>query len=104
MHKKILIVDDHDDLSTALTDEFSRLGHLVETSESRDEAVELIEDKNFDLVITDLDGENLTAESNETDDEITCLPDAVAGNSRSNIKAFKICVSSYKNNEFTEGE
>ena len=104
MQKKILIVDDHDDLSTALTDEFSKLGHLVETRESRDQAVELIEDKNFDLVITDLDGEHLTAESNITDDEITCLPDIVTDNSRSNIKAFKICVSSYKNNEFSESE
>ena len=104
MLKKILIVDDHDDLSTALTNEFSRLGHRVETSESRDEAVELIEDKSFDLVITDLDGEHLTAEPDEADDGITCLPDAIVDNPRSNIKAFKICVTNYKNNEFTEDE
>jgi len=104
MQKKILIVDDHDDLSTALTGEFSRLGHLVETRESREEAVELIEDKNFDLVITDLDGEHLTAEPDE-EDEITCLPDATAADdSRSNIKAFKICVSNYKKGEFNEDE
>ena len=104
MQKKILIVDDHDDLSTALTDVFSLSGHLVEIRESRDEAVELIEGKSFDLVITDLDGENLTVENNEAD-EITCLPEAVtADDSRSNIKAFKICVSNYKNNEFTEDE
>jgi DNA-binding NtrC family response regulator len=62
MQKKILIVDDHDDLSTALTGEFSRLGHLVETTESRAEAVELIEDKKFDLIISDLDGGHLTLE------------------------------------------
>ena len=104
MQKKILIVDDHDDLSTALTDVFSLSGHLVEIRESRDEAVELIEDKNFDLVITDLDGEHLTAEPNEAEDDITCLPDPVTDNSRSNIKAFKICVTNYKNNEFTEDE
>jgi len=104
MQKKILIVDDHDDLSTALTDEFSRLGHLVETSESRDEAVELIKNKSFDLVITDLDGEHLTAEPDKTD-EITCLPEAAtADDSRSNIKAFKICITNNKNNEFTEAE
>lgn len=104
MHKKILIVDDHDDLSTALTEEFSRSGHLVEVIESRDEAVERIESKNFDLVITDLDGENMIAESNETDD-VECLPEPVSdAEARSNIKAFKICVSSYKNNEFSEDE
>ncbi len=102
MQKKILIVDDHDDLSTALTEDFSRAGNLVRTCESRDDAVELIEDENFDLIITDLDGENLI-DSDETDDEITCLPEA-EDNPRSNIKAFKICVSNYKNNEFTEDE
>ncbi len=34
MQKKILIVDDHDDLSTVLTHEFSKLGHLVELVEN----------------------------------------------------------------------
>lgn len=103
MQKKILIVDDHDDLSTVLTREFSQFGHSIKTADSRDEAVELIEKENFDLIITDLDGENLTDEDGESDDEITCLPEA-EDNPRSNIKAFKICVSNYKNNEFTEDE
>lgn len=102
MKKKILIVDDHDDLSTALTEEFSRLGNSVKTCKSRDDAVALIEKENFDVVITDLDGEHLTDEDGE-DDGITCLPEA-EDNPRSNIKAFKICVSNYKNGEFTEDE
>jgi len=102
MQKKILIVDDQDDLSTVLTGEFSKLGHLIKVVESRDEAVAFIKDENFDLIITDLDGEHLTNKDDETD-EITCLPEAVP-DSRSNIKAFKICVSNNKNNEFTEDE
>ena len=101
MQKKILIVDDHDDLRTALTREFTADGYLIKSVVSRDEAVELIEKKAFDLVITDLDGEHLVA---ETDDNVTCLPDAVPDSSRSSVKAFKICVSNYKNNEFTEDE
>lgn len=100
MPKKILIVDDYDDLSTALTEEFSRAGHHIKIAESRDEAVGFIEDENFDLIITDLDGENLVA---ETADEVTCLP-AAETDSRSFIKAFKVCVSSYKNDEFAEDE
>lgn len=100
MQKKILIVDDHDDLSTALTQEFSRLGHFVKCAETRDEAVRLIESENFDLVVTDLDGEHLASASS---DNVTCLPEAVP-NSRSNIKAFKICVSNYKTEKFTEDE
>ncbi|MGI8786511.1 MAG: ATP-binding protein [Pyrinomonadaceae bacterium] len=103
MQKKILIVDDHDDLSTALTEEFSRLGNSIKTCESRVEAVELIERENFDLIITDLDGEQLTETKDENDKEITCLP-AAEENARSNIKAFKICVSNYKNDEFAEDE
>jgi serine/threonine-protein kinase RsbW len=104
MQKKILIVDDHDDLSTALTGEFSRLGHLVETRESRAQAVQLIEDKKFDLIISDLDGEHLITEPNKEDD-VTCLPDASSvDESRSSIKAFKICVAKYKDGEFTEEE
>lgn len=102
MQKKILIVDDHDDLSTVLTAEFFKLGHFVKCAETRDEAVELIEKENFDLVITDLDGEHLAAKSGETNNA-ACLPEAVP-DTRSNIKAFKICVSNYKNNEFTEDE
>ena len=102
MLKKILIVDDHDDLSTALTREFTKDGYLLKTVESRGEAVRLIEKKDFDCVITDLDGEHLVAESNKPDN-IDCLPDVVA-DARSNIKAFKICVSNFKNNEFTEVE
>ncbi len=104
MQKKILIVDDHDDLSTALTGEFRRLGHLVETSESRAEAVELIEDKKFDLIISDLDGEHLITEPSKVEDGITCLPDDAVDESRSNIKSFKICVAKYKDGEFTEEE
>ena len=100
MQKKILIVDDHDDLSTALTAEFSRDGHFIRTCQSRDEAVGFIKAENFDLIVTDLDGEHLVS---EIADEVTCLPDAET-DSRSFIKAFKICVSSYKNDEFTEDE
>jgi len=100
MPKKILIVDDYDDLSTALTEEFSRAGHHIKTAETRDEAVGFIEDEIFDLIITDLDGEHLIADS---PDKTTCLPAAEPA-SRSSIKAFKICVSNYKNDEFAEDE
>lgn len=102
MHKKILIVDDYDDLSTALTEEFGRDGNLVKVTKTRESAVEYIERDRFDLVITDLDGENLSADD-QTDTEIDCLPDAV-NDARSRIKAFKICVSNYGREDFTEAE
>lgn len=100
MQKKILIVDDYDDLSTALTDVFGKTGHVVKVTETRSGAVELIENNDFDLIITDLDGENMSAED-KTEAESDCLPDAVS-DSRSNIKAFKICVPNYGKKDFTE--
>ncbi len=102
MQKKILIVDDYDDLKTALSAEFSRDGHSVKCCKNRIDAVERIEVENFDLIITDLDGENLISEdSSET--QIDCLPDPV-DDARSNIKAFKLCVSNYGREDFSEEE
>ncbi|MCY7374633.1 MAG: ATP-binding protein [Pyrinomonadaceae bacterium] len=102
MHKKILIVDDYDDLGTALMEEFGKDGNLVKIVKTRTDAVAFIENDNFDLIITDLDGENMSAET-EAEAEIECLPDAI-NNSRSHIKAFKICVSNYGKGDFTEEE
>lgn len=99
--KKILIVDDHDDLASLLTVEFTKLGHAVTTIENRDEAVELIDGENFDLVISDLDGEQLIHKNNIDNPE--CLPDEVLS-SRSQIKAFKLCVSNYDSARFSEDE
>jgi len=101
MKKKILIVDDHDDLASLLTHEFSKFGHSVIILENRDEAVELLEKQDFDLVISDLDGEQLVGETSENDS--ACLPDEVES-SRSAIKAFKICISNYDIESFSEEE
>lgn len=102
MQKKILIVDDHDDLTTALSAEFRRDGHFVKCCENRSDAVEYIKVENFDLIITDLNGENLTAESDSTAG-MDCLPEAI-DDARSRIKAFKVCVSNYHKENFTEEE
>ena len=83
--KKILIVDDHDDLASLLTKEFTKSGHSVKILENRGDAVELLERKDFDVVITDLDGEHLIAAPGEAD--ASCLPDAPE-ETRSSIKAF----------------
>ena len=116
MQRRILIIDDHDDLATALDAEFSRLGHLVEIVESRREALAVDEINDYDLVITDLDGDQ------------RIIPAAVApngsnggGNSGSNInssskhlseaaenseqiKAFKISGTNFRRDEFNEDE
>src|SRR5688572_25176161 len=104
MQKKILIIDDHDDLATALTAEFSGIGHQVKISEDRSEAIELIENEDFDVIITDLDGEHLTPEPQETNGA-ECLPEDVPeSESRSQIRAFKLCITNYESDKFTEDE
>ena len=100
MSKKVLIVDDYDDLRTSLTAVFDECGYAVRSVETREDAVEVIEKETFDLIITDLDGEHLTAKKN---DEEGCLP-APVEDSRSHIKAFKICVPNFKSEEFSEEE
>ena len=100
--KKILIIDDHDDLASLLTKEFTKVGHTVKILENRDAAVDLLERKDFDVVITDLDGEHLQASKNEADPE--CLPAAPEEESRSPIKAFKICISNFEKENFNEDD
>ena len=39
MHRRILIIDDHDDLATALHEVFSHVGHEVKVIEERTEAL-----------------------------------------------------------------
>lgn len=100
MQKKILIVDDYDDVASILTRKFAEQGHQVKTIENRDDAVELMEDESFDLIITDLHGEELIAD--ETENEDVCLPETE--DARSTIKAFKICVTHYENEESEEAD
>ncbi|MBS1793510.1 MAG: ATP-binding protein [Acidobacteria bacterium] len=99
--KKILIVDDHDDLASLLKHEFSRHGHIVRTIESRAEAVGLIDAEEFDLVISDLDNEQLPLEKKA--DEPECIPVAVRS-PHTRIKAFKLCFSNYEKDEIDEDE
>lgn len=107
MQRRILIVDDHDDLKTALTDVFDKLGFFVKATESRDEAVELDQANAFDLVITDLDGDVAFPPKNASEEEEdTCLPtdDAENGFDRSFVKAFKICATNFRRENFDEDE
>ena len=104
MQRRILIVDDHDDLKTALSKVFTEVGFIVETAESRDEALKLKPEKDFDLVITDLDGEKAFPRENGKK-ENNCLPIREAEElNRSYIRVFKICAINYRRENFDESE
>lgn len=113
MQRKILIIDDYDDLATSLRDVFDAAGHSVEIVDSRDEAMKVDHLDDFDLVITDLDFDNLSNPEPEKNvasightngNNGTCLPDFPKGEAGEHIKAFKFCASNFRRDEFDEEE
>jgi serine/threonine-protein kinase RsbW len=106
MQRRILIVDDHDDLKSALTKVFSKIGYFVKTTESREEAVKLDQTSSFDLVITDLDGDKAFPPKNNEKPDDSCLPTENSEDeyNRSFVKAFKICATNFKRDDFDEDE
>ena len=105
MQRRILIVDDHDDLSTALEEVFSNSGYYVKTTESRAEAVELDETDSYDLVISDLDGDKAFPNKKTEQNDNSCLPEGEAEEyDRRHVKAFKICATNYRREDYNEDE
>lgn len=103
MLKKILLIDDHDDLATALDAEYSAKGYEVVITENRKDAIEVSQSQDFDVVITDLDGSNLSSHEKEADNDLICLPDVVEDSKR-NYKAFKICLNNVNSDHFSDKE
>ena len=107
MQRRILIVDDHDDLSSALSEVFGKTGYFVKMTESRDEAIRLDETHDYDIVITDLDGDRAFPNKAEiSDSDESCLPeiDSNEEQDRTRIKAFKVCATNFRREEFNEDE
>lgn len=94
MQRRILIIDDHDDLSTALEEVFTAVGHLVVCLESRDAAMEVTNLEDFDVVISDLDVQtDRQSNSNGT-----------TSSEQQHIKAFRVSASKFRRDEFDEAE
>jgi serine/threonine-protein kinase RsbW len=104
MQRKILIIDDHDDLATALDEVFSHLGHKVNVLERRSDAVALKNLTDFDLVITDLDVDGQASAINSNGNGAPCLPDMPAAVAGEHIKAFKLCAANFRRDEFDEDQ
>jgi serine/threonine-protein kinase RsbW len=100
MQRNILIIDDHDDLATALAEVFYAGGHQVKVLETRVDAVALGHLDDFDLVITDLD---VIPGTQEPVGGAVCLPD-IPSTAETNVKAFKLCAANYRRDGFDEEE
>jgi len=103
MQRKILIIDDHDDLATALDEVFTHVGHDVKVLEHRAEAIAMDHLEAFDLVITDLDVNSDAAEHN-LNGHAVCLPETPAPAAAGHVKAFKLCAANFRRDEFDENE
>ena len=103
MQRKILIIDDHDDLATALDEVFTHVGHDVSVLESRRAA--LVADlESYDLVITDLDVDGPIAAVTSNGNGNECLPLMPATAANEHVKAFKLCAANFRRDEFDENE
>ena len=101
MQRRILIIDDHDDLASALSEVFTETDHVVEIAENRIDALNVANIKSFDLVIIDLDGEKHASKPTANGKIPECLSTTSTGE---NIKAFKLCASNFRRDEFDEDE
>ena len=106
MQRRILIIDDHDDLATSLDEVFSHVGHHVKVVESRADAVESGDLESFDFVITDLDlGPDSDAAVTTNGHVSTCLPTITSTDKEDQrVKAFKLCASHFRREDFDEEE
>jgi serine/threonine-protein kinase RsbW len=101
MHRRILIVDDHDDLATALAEVFVTQHHEVKILERRSDAVAMDSLEDFDLVITDLD---VRPDEQAAKNNGVCLPDVPQAGAEEHVKAFKLCAANYRRETFDEEE
>ena len=80
------------------------MGHRVRVVEDRASALAVQDIKDYDLVITDLDVENLTPSANPNGNSAVCLPKNIEKHVGEHIKAFKICATSFRREKFDEEE
>ncbi len=106
MQRRILIIDDHDDLATSLEEVFSHVGHEVKIVESRAEAIDSGDLESFDFVITDLDLDLKRDPAASTNGKgSTCLPTFASTEiTDQRVKAFKLCATNFRRDEFDEDE
>jgi serine/threonine-protein kinase RsbW len=93
MQRRILIIDDHDDLATSLEEVFSHVGHKVDVLEKRTESSAIENFEKYDLVITDLDVSNGNVPLSETSADVY-----------EHIKAFKLSAANFRRDNFEENE
>lgn len=101
MQRQILIIDDHDDLASALDEVFTHTGHTVKVVENRDDALAIEDLDQFDFVITDLD---LRPDDPVCSNGASGLCPADAIKAGEHVKAFKLGAANFRRDDFDEEE
>ncbi len=104
MQRRILIIDDHDDLASSLQEVFVHTGHFVQIAKDRSAALAIHDIESFDLVITDLDVNGPVSDIGLNGNAKVCLPSKIIGGVGEHVKAFKICAANFRRDEFDEDE
>jgi serine/threonine-protein kinase RsbW len=107
MQRKILIIDDHDDLASALRRKFDELGYEATVFDNRPDAVDASNLHEYDITITDLDNIERAAElglNGSGPAKLEILPETCIEKPEEIIKAFKISAANYDRENFDEAE
>ncbi len=102
MKRRILIIDDHEDLSTELKTQLGAEGHEVTCANGREGVKTLGNLKTFDLIVIDLENVEFVAEK-RLKGECVNLTEA-KDQSDSHIRAFKVCGANYRRENFDDEE
>ncbi len=104
MQRRILIIDDHDDLASALEEVFLHVGHEVTIVQGRAEASAINDLTAFDIVITDLDIDGSMSQSGSKLNGAICPTEISPPRMGEHIKAFKLCAANFRRDNFEENE
>ena len=90
----ILVVEDKDSMRKMLTETLSGVGHRVDSAPNGKAAMELVHNKSYDLVLTDLkmpdmDGLKVLSNVKEVDNDITVILMTAFGTIEDAVKAMK---------------
>jgi serine/threonine-protein kinase RsbW len=104
MKRRILIIDDHDDLATALDEVFTHVGHAVTVFADRSAALADADIASFDLVITDLDVDSAFCQPDSQSNGAFCPREISPIETDEHVKAFKLSAANFRRDDFEEKE
>jgi serine/threonine-protein kinase RsbW len=104
MQRKILIIDDHDDLASSLEEVFTHIGHKVSVVSDGSSVPPPEKLRAFDMIVTDLDVAHITQQISSNGGCGACLPRDTREHEGERTKAFRVSASSFNRDGFNEEE